>query len=32
MIDAKGGFISMWDLFVDSMDVIINELNKELVA
>ena len=30
--DSKGGMMKMWDLFGESMDGIINELNAELVA
>lgn len=30
--DAKGGIMRMWEIFGDSMDEIINELNTELVA
>jgi type I restriction enzyme R subunit len=30
--DSKGGLGKMWQLFGESTDEIINELNKELVA
>jgi len=30
--DAKGGIMRMWEIFGDSMNEIINELNTELVA
>ena len=30
--DAKGGLLKMWQLFGDNLDVIIDELNKELTA
>lgn len=30
--DSKGGLMKIWQLFGDNLDVIIDELNKELVA
>ena len=30
--DGKGGIMTMWKLFGDGMDKMIDELNKELVA